>query len=98
MLKLSKMRRRHYEQKKFQCDFCPTRNSWVKVIKVRDSKHLMCPECIAELAKQCRKEKEISDAAAIEKRLQKPKLISETDPSGGIGDQPIQTETPADAS
>jgi hypothetical protein len=83
-------------QKNFQCDFCPTRNSWVKVIKVRDAKHLMCPECIAELARQCRIEKEKMDVATIENRLQKPKSPA-INTDRGIGDQPIQTETPKNA-
>lgn len=75
MLKLNKMRSRS-GQHKFQCDFCPTRNSWVRLIKVRDSKHLMCPECIAELAKQCREEKQKIDTNKLEERLQKPEPSS----------------------
>ena len=49
--------RRPTGQKNFQCEFCPTRNSWVRLIMVVDQRRFICPECIAELAKQIRKEK-----------------------------------------
>lgn len=75
--------KRSNTQRNFQCDFCPTRNSWVKYILVGKDKHHICPECIAELTRQIRKEKETKDAR--------------TNPIGGIGDQPLQTETPQDA-
>ncbi len=71
-------------QKKFQCDFCPTRNSWVQHILVGKDKHHICPECIAELARQIRKEKAEKDVAA--------------DPNRGTGNNPVQTEIAENAS
>jgi len=84
-------------QQKYQCDFCPAKNSSVRLIKVRDSKHLMCDKCIAALAKVCRIEKEKMDAATFEKRLQQPNSGAGIDSIRGIGDHPLQTETSENA-
>lgn len=96
MLKLNKMRlssKNSNGQRKFQCDFCPTRNTWVKYILVGKDKHHICPECIAELARQIRKEKEIKNA-----ELQAGSIDGAApDTNRGIGDNPVQTETPPNA-
>lgn len=91
------MRQRQSGQKNFQCDFCPTRNSWVRIIVVNGNKRQMCPECIAELAKQCRKEKSLTDAAKLEERLQLSESRADGDSDRGAGNQPLQTETPENA-
>lgn len=89
--------KRQTVQKNFQCEFCPTRNSWVRLLKVNDERHLICPECIAELAKQCRKEKSLTDAAKLEERLQLSESRAVGDSDRGAGNQPLQTETPENA-
>lgn len=84
--------KRPQHQKNFQCDFCPTRNSWVRIIKVNQISRQMCAECIAELAKQCRKEKDDTIKTGLHK--QTPDNASS---DRGISDQPLQEETPPNA-
>lgn len=83
-------------QKNFQCEFCPTRNSWVRLLTVKGERHLICPECIAELARQIRLEKAKNNDA--ETRVQIPDSTAPGHSVGGVGNLPIQTETPANES
>lgn len=62
---------RNSVQKNFQCEFCPTRNTWVKLIMIIDQKRFICPECIAELARQVREEKQKIAAVKSETGIQK---------------------------
>lgn len=79
--------RRPKGQQNFKCDFCPTRNSWVRYIKAGEQKHLICPECIAELAKQVRAERALTDANKT--RLPEPEPDVSSDPAGGIRHIPL---------
>lgn len=80
-------------QKKFACDFCPARNSHVRLMNTARGKFLMCVECVRAMAKIIEQEK--IGAAQRTNKFEKPDPGAGADPPRGIGNNSTQTETSA---